>query len=115
MEVSVAMFCHDDRTPATPNQLRTHYELDVDVGQDLSRRQADELIKENMPRWRALEPSPKQQWFLCTNGLWHEGMTRGEGCDVIAQFKERTNPAPVVKPRNKRRPKPPPQDKSAWP
>jgi hypothetical protein len=115
MEASLAMFYHDDRRPATANQLQTLYELDVDVGQNLSRRQADELIKENMPRWRALEPRARQKWFLLINGLWHEGMTRGEACDAIAEFKERTSPAPGVEARNKRHPKPPPQDKSVGP
>jgi hypothetical protein len=51
----------------------------------LSRAAASERIADGIQARRQLAPTPRQEAFLRSRGLWTEGLTRGEASDRIGE------------------------------
>src|SRR4051794_27710306 len=71
--------------PATPAQIRCLEELGIPLDKQLTYLQADRLIKLNHAKWDQLPVTRGQEAWLQRNGLWKEGMKRGEASAIIGR------------------------------
>jgi hypothetical protein len=54
----------------------------------VDRREASEIIGQQIQLRRQLPPTPRQERFLRAEGKWKDGMTYGEAYDAIAKITE---------------------------